>query len=57
MEAAGLYAFAEACEHDIVCVAHVTNSMAVDGDDFDKGDAGGTHRILALVDSIATRLR
>ena len=57
MEAAGLYAFAEACGHDLVCVAHVTNSMAVDGDDFDKGEADGTHRILALVELLATRLR
>jgi len=57
MEAAALYAYAAACRRGVICVAHVTNAMAVDGDDFDKGDADGTHRILALVSAIADRLR
>ena len=55
MEAAGLYAYAEAEERDVVCVAHVTNTMAVDGDDFEKGTDAGTHRILALVGAVADR--
>ncbi len=55
MEAAGLYAYAQALERDVICVAHVTNTMAVDGDDFEKGDDAGTHRILALVEAIANR--
>jgi hypothetical protein len=29
--------------------------MAAHGDDFEKGDANGTYRILAVVDSIAQR--
>ena len=37
MEAAALYAYATARERDVVCVAHVTNSMATTGDDFEKG--------------------
>lgn len=57
MEAAALYAFAEAAECDVVCVAHVTNSMATSGDDFEKGEANGTNRILALTSAIARALR
>lgn len=53
MEAAGLYAYAAATGRDLVCVAHVTNTMAVEGDDFEKGVDDGTHRILALIDAIA----
>ena len=50
---ASLYAYAEATRRDVVCVAHVTNTLAVDGDDFEKGADAGTHRILAVVDAIA----
>jgi uridine phosphorylase len=56
MEAAALYAYALATQCDVVCIAHVTNTMAVHGDDFDKGHDDGTHRILALVDAIAGRV-
>ena len=57
MEAAALYAYAEARGRDVVCIAHVTNSMATDGDDFEKGDDAGTARILRLVSAIAARCR
>ena len=56
MEASALYAFAAARNVAVVCVAHVTNTLAVDGDDFEKGEADGTHRILQLVTAIARRL-
>jgi uridine phosphorylase len=56
MEAAALYAYATARQRRVVCVAHVTNTMATQGDDFEKGDDHGTHRILAVVDAIARRL-
>lgn len=55
MEAASLYAYAEFVGRDVVCIAHVTNTMAVDGDDFEKGADAGTHRILAVVDAVARR--
>jgi uridine phosphorylase len=55
MEAAALYAYATARQRDVVCVAHVTNTMARHGDDFEKGEDNGTHRILAVVDAIAQR--
>ena len=53
MEAAALYAYADASGRDVVCIAHVTNTMAVDGDDFDKGADDGTARTLALVEVVA----
>jgi uridine phosphorylase len=56
MEAAALYAYATARERQVVCVAHVTNTMAAHGEDFEKGDDDGTHRILAVVDAIAQRM-
>jgi uridine phosphorylase len=41
MEAAALYAYAAARDRDVVCLAHVTNTMAVSGEDFEKGPHGG----------------
>lgn len=41
MEAAGLYALSAARGFPIVCFAHVTNQMAVSGDDFEKGADSG----------------
>jgi uridine phosphorylase len=55
MEAAALYAYASARQRDVVCVAHVTNTMATEGDDFEKGESDGTYRILSVVDAIADR--
>lgn len=53
MEAAALYAYAAARTRDVVCIAHVTNSMAVAGDDFDKGDTNGATASLALTAAVA----
>lgn len=36
MEAAGLYAFAQATEHDVACFAQVTNQLATIEGDFEK---------------------
>jgi uridine phosphorylase len=49
MEAAALYAFGAACRQPVVCFAHVTNAMAVDHGDFEKGPANGAEQALALV--------
>lgn len=57
MEAAALYAFATVRGFDVVCVAHVTNTMATDGDDFEKGDADGAHDALEVVSAVIERLR
>ncbi len=53
MEAAALYAYASAGGRDVVCLAHVTNAMAVDGDDFEKGADSGVAATLAVVRAAA----
>lgn len=49
MEAAALYAFAEARFKPVVCLAHVTNQMAVVEGDFEKGQDNGTHDALEVI--------
>ena len=39
MEAAALYAFARATKRRVLCLAHVTNTMAIAEQDFEKGEA------------------
>jgi uridine phosphorylase len=57
MEAAALYAFAQARQKPVLCFAHVTNQMGrVDGD-FEKGDADGSRDALELIAIAAGRLR
>jgi uridine phosphorylase len=57
MEAAALYAFAQARQKPVLCFAHVTNQMGrVDGD-FEKGEADGSRDALQLVAIAANRLR
>ena len=53
MEAAALYAFAEARDQPVVCFAHVTNQMAVEEGDFEKGEADGVRDALALTTAAA----
>lgn len=53
MEAAALYAFAEARRQPVLCLAHVTNRMAVDGGDFEKGEADGVYASLGVIAAIA----
>ena len=57
MEAAALYAFAVARGRTVVCVAHVTNTMGrSDGNDFEKGEAGGSLTALAIIEATAQAL-
>ena len=49
MEAAALYAFARARNKKVLCIAHVTNTMAVTEQDFEKGEADGTTDALRLL--------
>jgi uridine phosphorylase len=56
MEAAGLYAYAAARSAAVVCFAHVTNTMATDGDDFEKGVDAGVHDALAVAAAAARAL-
>ncbi len=49
MEAAALYAFAEARHQSVACLAHVTNRMARAEGDFEKGVAGGSQDALQVI--------
>jgi uridine phosphorylase len=53
MEAAALYALAQAKHYDIICFAHVTNQMAQQGDDFEKGPDQGSQTALAIIHQVA----
>jgi len=48
MEAAALYAFAASGNVQVLCLAHVTNTMGQAGD-FEKGEADGTRDALAVL--------
>ena len=52
MEAAALYAFAEARGKDVICIAHVTNCMATAEIDFEKGHDNGNAALIRLIASI-----
>lgn len=56
MEAAALYAFAAARGFKIICLAHVTNTMAQGGTDFEKGQDDGTVDALAVLGKMITAL-
>src|SRR6202047_939566 len=49
MEAAALYTFARVAGVRVLCLAHVTNTMGLAGDDFEKGEADGTRDALAAL--------
>ncbi|HEV8679530.1 MAG TPA: nucleoside phosphorylase [Stellaceae bacterium] len=53
MEAAALYAFARARDKPVLCLAHVTNQMAVEAGDFEKGEADGAHASLTVIAAVA----
>jgi len=55
MEAAALYAFAEATKNPVVCFAHVTNQMASIEGDFEKGTARGSADALQVLGTTAGR--
>jgi uridine phosphorylase len=52
MEAAALYAFARAANKQVLCLAHVTNTMAQTEQDFEKGEADGTADALRVLEAI-----
>ncbi len=49
MEAAALYAFAKAKRQNVICFAHLTNTMAQKEGDFEKGEAFGSIKALQLL--------
>jgi hypothetical protein len=57
MEASALYCFAHAAGVRVLRLAHVTNTMGLAGDDFEKGEADGTRDALVVLETVATALR
>lgn len=56
MEASALYAFGKIAGVPILCLAHVTNTMGLGGDDFEKGEADGTTDALAVLERMTVGL-
>jgi uridine phosphorylase len=56
MEAAALYAFARARRRPVVCIAHLTNTMAQSKGDFEKGAESGSVDSLKLIDFVIRAL-
>ena len=52
MEAAALYAFAQAANRQVLCLAHVTNTMGQTEQDFEKGEADGTADAMRILEAI-----
>ena len=52
MEAAALYAFAQAANKQVLCLAHVTNRMGQTERDFEKGEADGTADAMRILEAI-----
>jgi len=57
MEAAALYAFAEARGKSVLCFAHITNQMAQIEGDFEKGDGYGAEASLQVIARTAVEWR
>jgi uridine phosphorylase len=52
MEAAALYAFARAANKQVLCLAHITNTMGQTEQDFEKGEADGTADAMRILEAI-----
>lgn len=57
MEASALYAFAQARQRRVICLAHVTNSMARSRGDFEKGEEQGAVDSLRLIEYVLGSVR
>ena len=56
MEAAALYTFARTAGRQVLCLAHVINTMGQAEQDFEKGEADGTAEALAVLAAIVARI-
>ncbi len=52
MEAVALYTFARKRNKPVLCLAQVTNTMGLAGQDFEKGQADGTADALMILDAL-----
>jgi purine-nucleoside phosphorylase len=55
LEAAALYAFAQAANKRILCLAHVTNTMGQSEQDFEKGEEDGTADAMRILGALVRR--
>ena len=55
MEAAALYAFAQATSQNVICFSHITNQMGNVENDFEKGAAQGSREALEVIGMTAKR--
>ena len=49
MESAALYEYAAARHRDVICLAHITNTTAADGDDFENGHHNSALDALSVI--------
>jgi uridine phosphorylase len=56
MEASALYAFAAAKQKNVICIAHLTNTMAQIEGDFEKGEYFGSIDTLSLLSYLVNRI-
>ena len=57
MEASALYAFAKAKDKEVICFAHLTNTMAQEEGDFEKGQDFGSLETVTLIKEVLQILR
>ena len=57
MEASALYAFAKAKNKEVVCFAHLTNTMAQKEGDFEKGEDYGSPETIQLIEEVIKKLK
>jgi uridine phosphorylase len=57
MEAAALYTFARRRNKTVLCLAQVTNTMGLAGQDFEKGQAQGVADALTILETVVAALR
>ena len=55
MEAAALYTFAKAARVNVLCIAHVTNTMGQAAQDFEKGEADGATGALQILGALVAQ--
>lgn len=56
MGAAALRAFACIADARVLCLAHVTNTMGMAGEDFEKGEADGSLEALTILETTVAAL-
>jgi uridine phosphorylase len=56
MEASALYSFSKVRQQPVICFAHLTNSMAQHGEDFEEGDENGSIASLKLVGKVISNI-